>query len=76
LIFSVTFSETFLVLRTERRKGRGVYRDSVRKPEGKSHWGDPGVNGRIIIRLNFRKWDVGLWTGLGWLRIETGGGHL
>ena len=24
----------------------------------------------------FRKWDVGLWTGLSWLRIRTGGGHL
>jgi hypothetical protein len=24
----------------------------------------------------FKKWDVGVWTGLGWLRIETGGGHL
>jgi hypothetical protein len=24
----------------------------------------------------FRKWDVGIWTGLDWLRIETGGGHL
>jgi hypothetical protein len=23
-----------------------------------------------------RKWDVGLWTGLGWLRIETGGEQL
>jgi hypothetical protein len=20
----------------------------------------------------FRKWDVGVWTGLGWLRIEQG----
>jgi hypothetical protein len=24
----------------------------------------------------FRKWDVGVWTGLGWLRIETGGEEL
>jgi hypothetical protein len=24
----------------------------------------------------FRKWDVGVWTGLSWLRIGTGGGHL
>jgi hypothetical protein len=42
----------------------------------RDHWGDPGVDGRIILRWNFRKWDVGVWTGLGWLRIETGGGHL
>jgi hypothetical protein len=42
----------------------------------RDHWGDPGVDGRIILRRIFRKWDVGVWTGLGWLRIETGGGHL
>jgi hypothetical protein len=42
----------------------------------RDHWGDPGVDGRIILRLIFRKWYVGLWTGLGWLRIETEGGHL
>ena len=23
-----------------------------------------------------RKWDVGIWTGFGWPRIETGGGRL
>jgi accessory gene regulator protein AgrB len=42
----------------------------------RDHWGDPSVDGRIILRRIFRKLDVGLWTGLGWLRIETGGGHL
>jgi hypothetical protein len=42
----------------------------------RDHWGDPGVDGRIILTWIFRKWDVGVWTGLGWLRIETGGGHL
>jgi hypothetical protein len=26
--------------------------------------------------LIFRKWDVGKWTGLRWLRIGTGGGKL
>jgi hypothetical protein len=39
----------------------------------RDHWGDPDVDGRIILRRIFRKWDVGVWTGLGWLRIETGG---
>jgi hypothetical protein len=38
----------------------------------RDHWGDPGVGGRILGWI-FRKWDVGVWTGLGWLRIETGG---
>jgi hypothetical protein len=23
-----------------------------------------------------RRWEVGMWTGLGWPRIETGGVHL
>jgi len=38
--------------------------------------GDPGVDGRIILRCIFRKWNVGVWTRSSWLRIETGGGHL
>jgi hypothetical protein len=42
----------------------------------RDHWGDPGVDRRIILGWIFRKWNVGVWTGLGWLRIETGGGHL
>jgi hypothetical protein len=42
----------------------------------RDHWGDPGVDGRIILRWIFRKWDVGVWTGLSWLRIETGGRDL
>jgi len=25
----------------------------------KDHWGDPGVDGRIILRWILRKWDVG-----------------
>jgi hypothetical protein len=42
----------------------------------RDHWGDPDIDGRIIFRWIFRKWDVGVWTGLSWLRIETSGGHL
>jgi hypothetical protein len=41
----------------------GTIRVLVGKPDGKDHWGDPGVYGRIILRWNFRKWDVGAWTG-------------
>jgi len=55
---------------------RGVYRVSVGKPEGKNHLRDPGVDGRIILRWIFKKWDVGVWTASNWLRIGTGGGHL
>jgi hypothetical protein len=39
------------------------------------HLGDPGVDGRIILKLMFKKWD-GAWTGLSWLRIGTAGGLL
>jgi hypothetical protein len=39
------------------------------------HLGDPGVDGRIILKCIFNKWD-GAWTGLIWLRIGTGGGLL
>ena len=42
----------------------------------RDHLGDPGVDGRIILRWIFRKWDEGVWTGMSWLRVETGGGHL
>jgi hypothetical protein len=42
----------------------------------RDHWGDPDIDGRIILRRIFRKWDVGEWTGLIWLRAGTGGGHL
>jgi hypothetical protein len=56
--------------------GRGVYRVLVGKREGKRPLGSPGIDGRIILRWVFRNRDVGVWTGLGWLRIETGGGQL
>jgi hypothetical protein len=29
----------------------------------RDHWGDPGADGRIILKLIFRKWDVEVWTG-------------
>ena len=48
----------------------------VGKPEGKSHWGDPDVDGRIILRWICRKWEGVVGTGWSWLRIGTGGGHL
>ena len=38
--------------------------------------GDVGVDGRIILRWIFRKWDVGVWTGSIWLRIWAAGGRL
>jgi len=35
-----------------------------------------GIDGRIILRWIFRKWDAGVQTGSSWLRIGTGSGHL
>jgi hypothetical protein len=32
---------------------------------------DPGVDGKIILRWIFRKWDVGAWIGSSWLWIGT-----
>ena len=43
---------------------------------GRDHWGDPDVDGRIILRWIFRKWEGVVGNGWSWLRIGTGGGHL
>jgi hypothetical protein len=40
------------------------------------HWVDLAVDGWIILGWISRRGDVGTWTGLGWPRIETGGGRL
>ena len=42
----------------------------------RDHLEDPDVDGKIILRWIFRKWDVMARTALLWLRIRTGGGHL
>jgi hypothetical protein len=57
-------------------KGRGVNRVLVGKAEERDHSGDLDVDGRIILRWTFRKWEGGVGTGWSWLRIGTGGGHL
>jgi len=58
-------------------ESRGVFRVLVGSPEGNRTLKDPGIDGRIILlRWIVRKWDVKAWTGLMWLRIGTGGGHM
>ena len=42
----------------------------------KDDLGVQGLDGRIILRWNFRELDVRVWTGWSWLRIGTGGGQL
>jgi len=42
----------------------------------RDHCGDLGVDGWIILGWISRRLDVGVWTGLGWPRIETAGGRL
>ena len=55
---------------------RGVHSVLVGKPQGKRPLGDQDVYGRIILRWIFRKLEGVVGTGLSWLRIGTGGGHL
>jgi hypothetical protein len=54
----------------------GVYSVLVGILRERDHWGDMGVDGRVILRWIFKEWERGAWTGLSWLWIGTGGGHL
>ena len=53
---------------------RGVYRVWVGKPEGRRPMGRPRRRWVDNIRTDLQ--DVGMWTELGWPRIEIGGGRL
>jgi hypothetical protein len=41
-----------------------------------TYWADPDVDGRIILRWNFRKLEGVVGIGWSWVRIGAGGGHL
>jgi hypothetical protein len=58
------------------RKGKDVYRVLVGKLKERDQLEDPGLDGSVILRWIFRKWDVGLWTGKRWLRKWTIGRQL
>jgi hypothetical protein len=55
---------------------RGAYGVLVGKPEGRRPLGRPKRRWEDNIKTDL--WEVGwgVWTGLGWLRIGTGGGRL
>jgi len=59
------------------RRGRGetytvLWWGNLRE---RDHFGDPGVDGRIILIWIFRKFNVGAWTGSSWLRVWIFGGN-
>jgi hypothetical protein len=56
-------------------EGKGMYRVLMGKPEGKRPMGRPRQRWEDNIMMYLQ--EVGcVWTGLSWLRIETGGRHL
>jgi hypothetical protein len=52
---------------------RGVYRVLVGIPEGKRPLGRPRHRWEDNIKMDLQEVGCGGWTGLCWLRIETGG---
>jgi hypothetical protein len=57
-------------------EGRGVYRALLVKPERKRSLERPRRGREDHNKIDFRKWDVGVWTGLSCLRIRTVGQYL
>ena len=55
---------------------RSVYRVLVGKPEGKRPRGRPRRRWEDNIKMDLQEVKWGVWDGLSWFRIGTGGGHL
>jgi len=60
----------YIYIHTQEEKSKAV------PLQERDHWGDLGVDGWIILGWISRRGDVGIWTGLGWPRIGTGGVRL
>jgi hypothetical protein len=57
-------------------EGRGVHRALWGSLRERGHWGNPDIDGRIILNWILKKWEGVVGTGWSGLRIGTGGGHL
>jgi hypothetical protein len=55
-------------------ESRVLYRVRMGRPEKRDSLEDPGIDGRIILRWIFKKWDVGAWNEVMLLRTGTCGG--
>jgi hypothetical protein len=55
---------------------RDVYRVLVGNPEIKRTLERPRRKWEGNIKMNLYEVECGVWTGLRWLRLGTGGGHL
>jgi hypothetical protein len=70
--------------KNEMGKACSAYKENEMRVQGfwwgtlkeRDHLVYPGIDGRMILGWFFSEWDVGLCTGLTWLRIGTVGGHL
>jgi hypothetical protein len=57
-------------------EGRGAYSVLLGKPEEKKPLGRHRCRWYDNIKADLQELGCGVWTGLSWLRIETGGGRL
>ena len=52
-------------------KGEVSTRISWRELREREHLEGIGVNGKIILKYTFKRWDKEAWIGLLWLRVKT-----